>query len=781
VGYTVGIDLGTTYTAAAVADGSGARIVDLAHDRFAIRSLVAPPMDGTAAVIGVEALAIAATQPDRVAREFKRRFGDPTPMLVAGDAWAPEQLTSLLLGEVLERVTNLEGSAPSEVAITHPATWRDHRLSLLRDMAAEHGIGSMKLITEPVGAAIHYHDRQIGKADVVPDGGNIAVYDLGGGTFDAAILQLSGETYTIRGEPQGLDWLGGLDFDEVVLHMVQEFIGDLLAELDPTDPEARRAMARLREECTQAKVGLSYSSSALIPIVLPGHAEQVVVHRSDFEARISDMVDQTLAALEYALDSADIGGGDLHSILLVGGSSRVPVIAERLSARLGVRVVVDTHPKQAVAMGAALSTRPLASGSTTRPQASIPTEPGAIATSDVEVEPAVMPELTIDVSQLQAAVQERYLVVLNGPTAGETLDLPEGAVRIGRSTDAHVLTVPDPVMSREHFDVSRTGDAVTVSDLGSTNGTYIDGVQIGSPTSVQPGSIVEVGSTLFLLDGPLVSMPAPELMAEAWSMPALREESGLFSRVRGNNKAGREWVDALYERRRDLDQVADAIRRSRRLAQPSGPRTAAWSRSAPDRVHGRDSTDALFGRVTIGYGPQPSLIDLRLPRRLRSAERDEAEALLGTVAVDPWVPIALPLLGQTTIVAGNPSLSRGLLRSILLEFVAYHPTVPIVVFGLDPELSGWSFLQSDRLTAPRDDGAHREFDGFVVSYEPGRVAGVSGGNRGHEVGRYGTLRVATAAAPGDAPQVIVAAEDDGVLRFVGAGQDVRFLPVTLPV
>jgi hypothetical protein len=68
-----------------------------------------------------------------------------------------------------------------------------------------------------------------------------------------------------------------------------------------------------------------------------------------------------------------------------------------------------------------------------------------------------------------------------------------------------------------------------------------------------------------------------------------------------------------------------------------------------------------------------------------------------------------------------------------------------------------------------------------VSYEPGRVAGVSGGNRGHEVGRYGTLRVATAAAPGDAPQVIVAAEDDGVLRFVGAGQDVRFLPVTLPV
>ncbi len=778
MGYTVGVDLGTTYTAAAVADGVGARIVDLAHDRFAIRSLVAPPIDGTAAVVGVEALAIAATQPDRVAREFKRRFGDPTPLIVAGDAWAPEQLTSLLLREVLERVADLEGSTASKVVITHPATWRDHRLSLLREMATELAIPSMTLITEPVAAAIHYHDRQVDKAALVPDGGNIAVYDLGGGTFDAAILQLSGETYSIRGEPQGLDWLGGLDFDEVVLNMVKEFVGELFDELDPTDPEAVRAMARLKEECTQAKVGLSYSSSALIPIVLPGHAEQVVVHRADFEARVSPLVDQTLDSLEFALHSADLAADDLHSILLVGGSSRVPLIAERLSARLGVRVVVDTHPKQAVAMGAALSSRPLAAVTATRTQ-QILDSPALIETGELDVEPAVMPELTIDVSQLQAAVQARYLVVLNGPTAGETLDLPEGSVRIGRSTDSHVLTVPDPIMSREHFDVSRTGDEVTVTDLGSTNGTYIDGIRIEAPTPVQPGSVIEVGSTLFLLDGPLVSMPAPELLAESWSMPPLNDEGGLLRRVRGS-RSGREWVDALQERTGDLTALADTVRRSRRLAQPSGPRTVAWTRTAPDRIHPRDESDALHGRVTLGYGPQASLIDLRTPRRLRSAERAEAESMIADVAVDPWVPIVLPLLGRVTALGGPPALARGLLRAILNEFAAYHPDVPIVLFGIDPTLSGWSFLAPQRTAVPRDDGTVPEFDGFVVSYEPGRTAGLGGAARGREVGRAGTLRVVQADI-GDASQAIVPAEDDGVMRLVTDGVDVRFIPVTLPV
>jgi actin-like ATPase involved in cell morphogenesis len=778
VGYTVGVDLGTTYTAAAVADGAGARIVDLAHDRFAIRSLVAPPMDGAAAVVGVEALAIAATQPDRVAREFKRRFGDPTPLIVAGDAWAPEQLTSLLLREVLERVADLEGAAASKVVITHPATWRDHRLSLLRDMANELQIPSMTLITEPVAAAIHYHDRQVDKSGMVPDGGNIAVYDLGGGTFDAAILQLSGDTYSIRGEPQGLDWLGGLDFDEVVLNMVKEYVGELFEQLDPADPEAVRAVARLKEECTQAKVGLSYSSSALIPIVLPGHAEQVVVHRSDFEARISELVEQTLDSLEYALHSATIGADDLHSILLVGGSSRVPLIAERLSARLGVRVVVDTHPKQAVAMGAALSSRPLASFTPTRTQ-QVLDSPALIETGELDVEPAVMPELTIDVSQLQAAVQARYLVVLNGPTAGETLDVPEGSIRVGRSTDSHVLTVPDPIMSREHFDVGRSGDDVVVTDLGSTNGTYIDGTRIDAATHVQPGSVIEVGSTLFLLDGPLVSMPAPELIAESWSMPPLADEGGLLKRVRGG-RSGRDWVDALAERTDDLTALADTIRRARRLAQPSGPRTVAWTRTAPDRIHPRDDDDALHGKVTLGYGPQASLIDLRMPRRLRSAERAEADALVAPAAIDPWVPIVLPLLGRVTALGGTPALARGLLRAVLNEFVAYHPDIPIVLFGIDPALSGWSFLRPDRTSTPRDDGSVAEFDGFVVSYEPGRTAGLGGAARGREAGRAGTLRVVQSDI-GDASQAIVPAEDDGVMRLVANGDDVRFIPVTLPV
>ena len=248
--YTLGVDLGTTYSAAAVAEGSGPRVISLAHDRYAIPSVVAPPHNGSPALVGGNALTVAATEPDRVAREFKRRFGDATPLIVGGQPWMPEDLMGLLLQSIVGKVEGEMGSACGDLVLTYPATWRAHRLDLLRKMVDNVGLSTARFVTEPVAAAINYHERRASRNEVVPDGALVAVYDLGGGTFDAAVLELQGESYAIRGEPEGLGFLGGIDFDLAVLSIVKEKAADALAAVDPANPQTGLALARLREQCT---------------------------------------------------------------------------------------------------------------------------------------------------------------------------------------------------------------------------------------------------------------------------------------------------------------------------------------------------------------------------------------------------------------------------------------------------------------------------------------------------------------------------------------------------
>jgi len=157
MGYVAGIDLGTTYTAAAVHDDDGTRMISLSHDRVAIPSVVAP-LDGRS-LIGDETAAISATAPWNVAREFKRRFGDSTPMYIDGKPCPPEDLMGDLLEWVVRRVSEHEGSAPDRVVVTHPATWGLYKLDLLRSAAASRSIDSIDPLAEPVAAAIHYQER----------------------------------------------------------------------------------------------------------------------------------------------------------------------------------------------------------------------------------------------------------------------------------------------------------------------------------------------------------------------------------------------------------------------------------------------------------------------------------------------------------------------------------------------------------------------------------------------------------------------------------------------
>ena len=351
--YRVGIDFGTTFTAAAVhRDGEQtADVVPLGDGKPAVPSVVFVAGDGSF-VMGDAAVRRAVTDPDRVVREVKRRIGDRTPVLVAGEPLEAHVIAACFVRWVVDRVTERAGGPPAAVALTHPASWGRHKCELMTEALAAQGVPAVRLVTEPAAAAVAYTASK----HVTP-GAAIGVYDLGGGTFDAAVVrQLEEGGFELIGTPQGLESLGGVDFDEAVFEQVKGIVGAQWTDLDFSDPLVRTAAATLRRECTEAKEALSSDTEVTIPVMLPGVSTRVRMVRTEFEQLVEPAIAATVAALRTACESA--GSPDLTAVLLVGGSSRIPLVSQQVSAAFDRPVTVDSDPKAVVACGAALSLKP---------------------------------------------------------------------------------------------------------------------------------------------------------------------------------------------------------------------------------------------------------------------------------------------------------------------------------------------------------------------------------------------------------------------------------------
>jgi molecular chaperone DnaK len=347
--FHLGIDLGTTYTAAAVYEGGRVEVVPLGDRGPSIPSVLYLKPDGNV-VAGDAANRHAITEPERIAREFKRRLGDPTPIHLGGVATPPELLTGQLLRWVYDAVVRAKGSAPATVVLTHPANWGPYKRDLLSRAAESAGLANVTLVSEPQAAAISYASQ----ARVEP-GAVVAVYDLGGGTFDAAVLRKETDgTFSILGSPEGIERLGGIDFDAAVFNHVTQTLEGVFDDLDPDDAATIAAVARLRQECTQAKEALSVDTEATIPVLLPATQTEVRATRSELENMIRPPLGETVSALNRALRSAGLTASDVSHVLLVGGSSRIPLVAGLVATELGRPVAVDAHPKHAVALGAAI-------------------------------------------------------------------------------------------------------------------------------------------------------------------------------------------------------------------------------------------------------------------------------------------------------------------------------------------------------------------------------------------------------------------------------------------
>jgi actin-like ATPase involved in cell morphogenesis len=339
----LGVDLGTTWTAASV----GGEPLPLGEHGPSMPSVVAVA-DGEV-LVGWRAVRAAAADPASAAREFKRRLGDTTPIVVAGTPYGAETLTGHLLGGVVEAARS-KGHEPGSVVLTHPAAWGEYKLDLLREAGRVAGLDAVGLVPEPVAAAQH-HVRQ-GR---LHDGDVVAVYDFGGGTFDAAVVRVAGAGATLLGQPEGLERLGGIDLDQAVVAHVNAVLDGALSELDTSDADVRRAVQALRADCTAAKEALSADTETSIAVTVPGLQTQVRITRAELETAIRPRLAETLGALDRVIASTELAAGELAGIVLVGGSSRIPLVAELVASHTGRPLLTDSDPKMAVVLGAAAS------------------------------------------------------------------------------------------------------------------------------------------------------------------------------------------------------------------------------------------------------------------------------------------------------------------------------------------------------------------------------------------------------------------------------------------
>ena len=350
----LGIDFGTSNTVAVLA-GGGRGPRNLAIDGTAwMPSSIYVDDDDTLSV-GRDAERKARLAPERFEANPKRRIDDGEILLGVRVVPVVDAIAAVLrrVGEEARR--QLNGRNPDEVHLTHPAQWGSSRQNILLAAARAAGLGTnITLLPEPVAAAAHFASLP---GNSLPPGSALAVYDLGGGTFDAAVVGATPAGFTVLAEG-GLPDVGGVDFDQTIV----DHLGRTSAAADPGRWQTllrprtagdRRAARALREDVRAAKETLSRYSQTDLP--LPEPYEDTLLTRREFEGLIRPAITRTVEMLAATIERAGVAPNKLAGVYLVGGSSRIPLIATVITEKLGIVASTLDQPETSVAMGAALS------------------------------------------------------------------------------------------------------------------------------------------------------------------------------------------------------------------------------------------------------------------------------------------------------------------------------------------------------------------------------------------------------------------------------------------
>ncbi|NLL57439.1 MAG: molecular chaperone DnaK, partial [Firmicutes bacterium] len=344
----VGIDLGTTNSTVAVLEGGEPEIIPNVEGSRLTPSVVAFTKEGER-IVGQVAKRQAITNPERTITSIKREMGTSFKVDIDGKSYTPQEISAMILQKLKADAESYLGEKVEKAVITVPAYFTDSQRQATKDAGRIAGLEVLRIINEPTAAALAYG------LDKGEDQ-TILVYDLGGGTFDVSILELGDGVFEVKAT-SGNNRLGGDDFDErVINYLVSEFKKETGVDLSK-DPIA---MQRLKDAAEKAKIELSTVTSTNInlPFITatadgPKHLD-LNLTRAKFEDLIGDLVDKTTGPLRQALSDAGLEAKSIDKVILVGGSTRVPLVQKVLKDLLGKEPHKGVNPDEVVALGAAI-------------------------------------------------------------------------------------------------------------------------------------------------------------------------------------------------------------------------------------------------------------------------------------------------------------------------------------------------------------------------------------------------------------------------------------------
>ncbi|USZ75201.1 molecular chaperone DnaK [Halorussus vallis] len=345
----LGIDLGTTNSAFAVMEGGDPEIIVNGEGDRTTPSVVAFSDDGER-LVGKPAKNQAVQNPERTIQSIKRHMGeDGYTVEIDGEEYTPEQISAMILQKIKRDAEEYLGDDVEKAVITVPAYFNDKQRQATKDAGEIAGFEVERIVNEPTAASMAY-----GLDDESDQ--TVLVYDLGGGTFDVSILDLGGGVYEVVAT-NGDNDLGGDDWDEAIIdYLAEEFENDHGIDLR----EDRQALQRLKDAAEEAKIELSSrkETDVNLPFITatdsgPVHLEDSLT-RAKFESLTSDLIDRTVEPTEQALSDAGYDKGDIDEVILVGGSTRMPQVAEKVEDLTGQEPKKNVNPDEAVALGAAI-------------------------------------------------------------------------------------------------------------------------------------------------------------------------------------------------------------------------------------------------------------------------------------------------------------------------------------------------------------------------------------------------------------------------------------------
>ena len=349
MGKIIGIDLGTTNSCVAVMEGGEPVVIPNAEGNRTTPSVVAFSNNGER-LVGQIAKRQAVTNPDHTIISIKRKMGTNEKVNIDGDSFSPQEISAMILQKLKTDAENYLGQKVTQAVITVPAYFSDSQRQATKDAGKIAGLEVLRIINEPTAAALAFG------MDKEDQDQKIMIYDLGGGTFDVSILDIGDGVFEVLAT-NGNTHLGGDDFDQRIIdYLISEFKKSNGIDLS-TD---KMAMQRLKEAAEKAKIELSGMQQTQInlPFITadatgPKHLD-ITLSRAKFEELISDLVDATRIPVEQAMKDAGVTSADIHKVLLVGGSTRVPCVQEMVKKITGKEPDKGINPDECVAIGAAI-------------------------------------------------------------------------------------------------------------------------------------------------------------------------------------------------------------------------------------------------------------------------------------------------------------------------------------------------------------------------------------------------------------------------------------------